>query len=792
MNTLINLIRTSIKFRFITYIVLLILVVAVTVGSALIWYETKTYEKFVEDRAVTIVKNIASSTIPFFYSYNLGSLQQLSDEVTKEQDVLYAIFYTKENIIAGATGMPSLQKTTPSDSVINKIMSSDKIQISRLEIVNFPSRYTNVLVITYPVIPKGENRRWGTVTLGISLSELNDQINRVRQFSILITALLLVFGASFAALIGNKITKPILDLVKATRLVGEGSLDLHVEVNYDDEIGELGNSFNKMIGELKSYRSKLEGMTNELEKRVEERTSKLKESEKNLLVQKTYFEELFNFSPYAIVILNNEDKIMQLNKVFIDFFGYSEKEAMGKQINDLIVPEEMKEEGLELTNKVANGESISKESERRKKNGELVTVAITGTPIKFSDDQIGVYGIYRDISDRKKAEAERQELEKKLKQAEKMESLGILAGGVAHDLNNTLVPILALPDLIIKKRPDDKELIKMVKLIRDASKRAADTVNDMLTLARRGKYDMKPYNLNNLLKSYFISSTFDAIEERFPKVKMKLNLSENIPTIKASESHISQVLMNLVNNAYEAMPEGGVLIVRTSEVHLSESISGYEEIQKGDYVLLEFEDNGTGIDKEDFYKIFEPFYTDKKMGESGSGLGLAVVWGVLKDHEAYVDVKTKVDVGTTFSVYFPATTEVIEESVQGETSIEGTEQMLVVDDRHEQREIADEILSSLGYKVDTVEGGRQAVEFIKKNKVDLVILDMVMEEGFDGLDTFRTIREINPTQKAIIVSGYAETDRVKEALKLGVGKYIKKPYTIEDIGKAVREELDRK
>ena len=234
------------------------------------------------------------------------------------------------------------------------------------------------------------------------------------------------------------------------------------------------------------------------------------------------------------------------------------------------------------------------------------------------------------------------------------------------------------------------------------------------------------------------------------------------------------------------------MIVRTSEVHLSESISGYEEIQKGDYVLLEFEDNGTGIDKEDFYKIFEPFYTDKKMGESGSGLGLAVVWGVLKDHEAYVDVKTKVDVGTTFSVYFPATTEVIEESVQKEVSIEGTEQMLVVDDRHEQREIAEEILSSLGYKVDTVEGGRQAVEFIKKNKVDLVILDMVMEEGFDGLDTFRTIREINPTQKAIIVSGYAETDRVKEALKLGVGKYIKKPYTIEDIGKAVREELDRK
>jgi len=789
---LINLIRTNIKIRFITYIVLLILVVAVTVGSALIWYETSTYEKLVEERAITIVKNIASSSIPFFYSYNLGSLQRLSEEVTNEQDVLYAVFYTKEYMIAGATGAPSLQRTAPSDSIISKLMSSDEIQIIKVENIDFPGKYTNVLDITSPVIPKGENTRWGTVTLGISLSELNNQINRARQFSILITALLLVFGASFAALIGKKITKPILDLVEATRIVGEGSLDMHVDVIYDDEIGELGNSFNRMVVELKTYRSKLEGLTNELEKRVKERTAKLKESEKNLLVQKTYFEELFNFSPYAIVVLNNEGQVLQMNKVFIDFFGYSEEEGMGRLLNDLIVPIDKKEEAWKLTSKVTSGKTISKETERQKKNGELVTVAISGTPIKLSNNQLGVYGIYRDISDRKKAEDERQELEKKLKRAEKMESLGILAGGVAHDLNNTLVPVLAFPDLIIKMRPDDKELIDMVKLIRDASKRAADTINDMLTLARRGRYDMQPHNLNNLVNSYFNSSSFEAIKERYPKVNLELNLSDNIPTISASESHIFQVIMNLVNNAYEAMTNGGNLKIRTSEANLSDSISGYEVIQEGDYVLLEFEDNGTGIDKEDFYKIFEPFYTDKKMGKSGSGLGLAVVWGVLKDHEAYVDVKTEIDVGTTFSVYFPSTTELIEESVQDEISIEGAEHMLVVDDRSEQREIVGAILSSLGYKVDSVENGHQAVEYVKKTKVDLIILDMIMEKGFDGLDTFKTIRKINPAQKALILSGFAETDRVKEALKLGVGGYIKKPYTIADIGKAVRKELDRK
>lgn len=792
MKTFINLIRTNIKIRFITYIVLLILVVAVTVGSALIWYETSTYEKLVEERAITIVKNIASSTIPFFYSYNLGSLQRLSDEVTNEQDVLYVVFYTKEYMIAGATGAPSLQRTAPSDSIISKLMSSDEIQIIKVENIDFPGKYTNVLEITSPVIPKGENTRWGTVTLGISLRELNNQINRARQFSILITALLLVFGASFAALIGKKITKPILDLVEATRIVGEGSLDMHVDVIYDDEIGELGNSFNRMVVELKTYRSKLEGLTNELEKRVKERTAKLKESEKDLLVQKTYFEELFNFSPYAIVILNNEGQVVQMNKVFIDFFGYSKEEGMGKQLNDMIVPIDKKEEAWELTSKVTSGTTISKETERQKKSGELVTVAITGTPIKLSNNQLGVYGIYRDISDRKKAEIERQELEKKLKRAEKMESLGILAGGVAHDLNNTLVPVLAFPDLIIKMRPDDKELIKMVKLIRDASKRAADTINDMLTLARRGRYDMRPHNLNNLVNSYLKSSSFDAIKERYPKVNLILNLSENISNISASESHIFQVIMNLVNNAYEAMSDGGNLKIRTSEINLSKGLAGYENIQEGDYVLLEIEDDGTGIDKKDFYKIFEPFYTDKKMGESGSGLGLAVVWGVLKDHEAYVDVKTKVDVGTTFSVYFPTANALIEESVQEEISIEGAEHMLVVDDRTEQREIVGAILSSLGYKVDSVENGHQAVEYIKKTQVDLIILDMIMEKGFDGLDTFKSIRKINPAQKAIILSGFAETDRVREALQLGVGGYIKKPYTITDIGRAVREELDRK
>jgi CheY-like chemotaxis protein len=199
-----------------------------------------------------------------------------------------------------------------------------------------------------------------------------------------------------------------------------------------------------------------------------------------------------------------------------------------------------------------------------------------------------------------------------------------------------------------------------------------------------------------------------------------------------------------------------------------------------------------GIEEDDLKRIFEPFYSKKEMGRSGSGLGLSILYGIVRDHCAYIDVHSEIGVGSEFVAYFPVTREAVQEKPEVTFDCWGSESILVVDDVEQQREVVTKLLSSLGYNVVTAENGRAAVKYLRNARVDLVLLDMIMEEDFDGLDTYRQIIEIHPEQKAIIVSGFSETGRVKKAQALGVGRYVRKPYTLDKIGRAVRAELDRK
>jgi CheY-like chemotaxis protein len=265
--------------------------------------------------------------------------------------------------------------------------------------------------------------------------------------------------------------------------------------------------------------------------------------------------------------------------------------------------------------------------------------------------------------------------------------------------------------------------------------------------------------------------------------------------------------MNLVINAFEAIstaaapdrwgqapavpeasPTGEVTISVTRE-RVSRPVAGYETVEPGEYVVLRVRDTGIGIEEKDLDKLFQPFYTKKEMGRSGTGLGLTVVYGVVHDHRGAIDLQSKVDRGTEFCLYFPVTRESAPMAdVRGECR--GEEVVLVVDDLPEQRELASRLLSSLGYQVRTAENGRQAVAYLEENDVDIVVLDMIMEESFDGLETYRHIARMRPNQKVVIASGFSESDRVKEAQELGAGQFVRKPYTMDNIGRAIRHELD--
>jgi len=301
-------------------------------------------------------------------------------------------------------------------------------------------------------------------------------------------------------------------------------------------------------------------------------------------------------------------------------------------------------------------------------------------------------------------------------------------------------------------------------------------------------------NLNNAIADYLKSPEHEKLQSYHPGVHIEIHLKKDALNILGSSTHLSKTVMNLVSNAAEAMPEGGKLSISTENRYIDRPIRSHDDIKEGDYIVLTISDTGTGIPPGDIEKIFEPFYTKKKMGRSGTGLGMAVVWGTVKDHKGYIHVQSTEGKGTTFTLYFPVTREKPPEdksSLPIESYSGNGESILIVDDMEEQRKIASGMLRELGYSVISVSSGEEAVEYLKTNKIDLLLLDMIMDPGMDGLDTYKKILEMHPGQKAIIASGFSETDRVKEVESLGAGAYIGKPLLLEKIGIAVKEELEK-
>ena len=438
---------------------------------------------------------------------------------------------------------------------------------------------------------------------------------------------------------------------------------------------------------------------------------------------------------------------------------------------------------------------ISYEYRVKHKNGSWRSWSDNGMPmLNYEGLPYKWIGVCTDITERKLAEEERKKLEAQLQQSQKMETIGILAGGVAHDLNNILSGIISYPELLLLDLPEDSPLRKPLLTIQTSGEKAAVVVQDLLTLARRGVTITEIVNLNSIISEQLESPEYEKLKSFHPNVDIDTNLEKDLLNIKGSTAHLGKTVFNLISNAAEAMPNGGNLFISTENLYIDRPIRGYDHVAEGDYVTVTVSDTGIGISEEDMKRIFEPFYTKKVMGKSGSGLGMSVVWGTVKDHNGYIDVESTKGKRTTFTLYFPVIREelAIDKSLLSIEDYMGKgESTLIVDDVEEQREIASGMLKKLGYSVKSVSSGEEAIEYMKDNSVDLLVLDMIMDPGIDGLDTYKKILELHPGQKAIIASGFSETDRVKKAKRLGVGAYVKKPYVLEKIGVVIKEELEK-
>lgn len=497
------------------------------------------------------------------------------------------------------------------------------------------------------------------------------------------------------------------------------------------------------------------------------------------------YRSVFENTGTATFIVEEDMTISKVNEKAAKMIGYPKLEVEGKmKTSDFISRKDLKR----LT---------EYHFDRRTENGphpseyEFDLIDRNGTPIKafiqisvIPKTQKSIASLI-DITSRVK-------LEKKLQQAQKMKAIGTLAGGVAHDLNNILSGIVSYPDLILMDLPENSPLIEPILTIQESGKKAAAIVQDLLTLARRGVSVSEVVNLNDIIDEYLISPELEKLKSYHPEVEIKSNLDSALLNIMGSPVHLSKTVMNLVSNAAEAMPDGGKVEIIAENKYIDTPISGYEDVEEGDYAVLTVSDNGIGIAPDEINRIFEPFYTKKIMGRSGTGLGMAVVWGTVKDHNGYIHVKSDEGKGTTIKLFFPVTRKPFRsneiansfESYRGEG-----ESILVVDDVKEQRDIASKLLAYLGYSVQTVCSGKEAVEYIDDRPADLIVLDMLMPPGIDGLETYERIISKHPGQKAIIASGFSETNRVKKAQRLGAGRYVKKPYTLEKIGLAVKAEL---
>jgi PAS domain S-box-containing protein len=493
------------------------------------------------------------------------------------------------------------------------------------------------------------------------------------------------------------------------------------------------------------------------------------------------FRDLFDNAPDLYIILHASGEIIDINQRGLKKLGYSRKQIVGKSSLEMVHSED-REKIAALVKEIQQKKRAPQNTELRLlgRDGRIIWMSNEFFVVKSpSGDLQTVRVVCRDITEKK-------QMEETILRTQRLETAGRVAGQIAHDFNNLLTPLTAYPPLIHQDLPKNHPVLGMIEEMQAAAQKIAEINQQLLALGRRGHYSFEPIDLNELVERTFFSIKLPK------KLTVNTKLGADLLLIKGGGTQLVRALSNLIINAKEAMNDAGVLSITTENVYLETPIRGYSKIERGDYVKISISDNGGGIHPEVVDRIFEPFFSTKKMDRTrGSGLGLSIVHGIVEDHKGYITVDAMLGKGTTFSLFFPASREIeLEKPDDLSQALTGTESILVIDDDGIQRRVLKQILERLGYKVTTVASGEEAVAHLRSHPQQLLIIDMIME-GIDGVETFRQILEFSSKQKAIILSGYAMTQRVQEALDMGAGMFISKPVIFKELAFAVRHELDK-
>ena len=502
-----------------------------------------------------------------------------------------------------------------------------------------------------------------------------------------------------------------------------------------------------------------------------------KKAEADLKTSEERYRQLADVT-FEGIIFHDQGVLLQANDQFFQMFGYEPDELVGNQL----MVKTLTSESVEIVKaKIAERSTESYLATGLRKDGSMFPIEIRARMREIGGKMVRATAI-RDISMLKNLEAQ-------LLQAQKMEAIGTLAGGIAHDFNNLRQTVLGYSELMIQRKEEGDSDYADLQKIYQAGKRGADLVKGLMTFSRKVETKYVRVDLNQE-----ITSVRSLLSRTIPKtIKIDLNLRENLDMAQADPSQIGQVLMNLGVNARDAMPDGGTLTIETTNIQLDEEYcKSHLEARPGSYVLLRFSDTGHGMDKETLAHIFEPFFTTKGIGK-GTGLGLATVYGIVKQHGGHINCYSEPGLGTNFTIYLPAIQ--AEQDLQAptvETTIpRGTETVLLVDDEDDIRDLGATLLSRFGYKAFTAIDGKEALEIYRRecNSISLIILDLIMPV-MDGRQYLTEILRINPDAKVIIASGYSVSGSTRDAMAGGAKGFVQKPYDMRQLLSMVREVLD--
>jgi PAS domain S-box-containing protein len=469
--------------------------------------------------------------------------------------------------------------------------------------------------------------------------------------------------------------------------------------------------------------------------------------------------------------------------------GYSEEEFATLQFTDITHPDHLTAD-IDQIKRLVSGEIDQYTTEKKyiRKDGNIIWGRLSVRAIRDTTDHIlYVLPFIVDITDRKKAEEEKEKLERGLLHAQKMEAIGTLAGGIAHDINNLLMGIQGYASLILLDTDVGDPHYKKLKSIEEQVKSGSDLTGQLLGFARGGRYEIRPTDLNEVVRK--TSTMFGRTKK---EIAIRQKYQEDLWPVEVDRGQIEQVLLNLYVNAWQAMPGGGELYLETANIVLDENYTKASSVAHGKYVKISVTDTGTGMDEKTRARIFEPFFTTKEMGR-GTGLGLATVYGIIKGHKGIINVYSEKGQGTTFNIYLPASEKEVTKGIKASNKLlRGNETMLLVDDEEMILAVTREILESLGYTILAAGSGREAIDTYSKNKekIDLVILDMIMPE-MGGGETFDRLKEINPDIKVILSSGYALNGQANKIMERGCRAFIQKPFTKLALNKTIKQALEK-